>query len=334
MKFRRSAAISFVLPALLLFCGAPSVHSKNGGRERVWRVGILSGVDAFYPMADGFRTKMSEFGYVEGKNIIYDIRKTNADPHAEKQAVQSFLAKKVDLIYVFPTEPAVTAKELVDGKVPVVFSFAALEGVQLVQNLRSPGGNMSGVRYPAPELTAKRFELLMEFLPRLRRLCVFYDPTYPSSHISLDELRKAARAADVELSENKAVNMAELKRAIAQQEKNLFRPEAVLIMPEQLTQSPQGWAAISKFAERLRIPIAGSAAFEADSGALFSFIPDNLETGRLAADIAAKILRGVPAGSIAVSTPDSKLRINYRRARKLGIAVPPGLLSRADEIIR
>ena len=299
-----------------------------------YRIGILSGMDGFASMADGFRAKMAELGYIEGKNVSYDFRKTNADPVAAKKIIEEFVSAKVDLLYVFPSEPAMLAKLATANRpIPVVFSFATLEGVDLIQNTRRPGGNITGVRYPAPELTVKRFELLQEFLPRLKRLAVFYDSTYPSAPSAVSALRQAAYNAGVRLDEYPVTSLAELEQA-ARCEKGNCSADAVLMMPDLLTQAPRGWTAVNSFAARRKIPIVAAAAYEVDSDALFSYVSDNVETGRMAGAIAAKILHGIPPGDIAIETPESRFCINYRQARKLGIAIPPGLLSRADKVIR
>jgi putative ABC transport system substrate-binding protein len=110
--------------------------------------------------------------------------------------------------------------------------------------------------------------------------------------------------------------------------------DAILIMPEGFSQSPEGWGAIAKFAEAHGIPIVGSASFEADQGAILTYIPDDKEIGKLAATLASKIFKGTPAGSIPVISPESRLRINYARAQKLGIRFDDGLMKLADEVIR
>jgi putative ABC transport system substrate-binding protein len=112
--------------------------------------------------------------------------------------------------------------------------------------------------------------------------------------------------------------------------------DAILILPELLTQSPDGWAIIKDFAAEHGIPIAGPTAFIAqqEKGAVFTYGIDLLETGRLAAPLADKVLKGLPAGTIPVLSPEAYLRINYRRARELGLRVPEGMLRMATEIIR
>jgi putative ABC transport system substrate-binding protein len=82
------------------------------------------------------------------------------------------------------------------------------------------------------------------------------------------------------------------------------------------------------------VPIGGGMDFTADLGAMFSFVPDNVVQGRMAAPLADKIFKGIPAGSIMVVTPPSRLRLNYKVIKELGLEVNEGLLSSANEIIR
>ena len=79
-------------------------------QTKVYHIGILSGSEAFATIADGFKAKMTELGYVEGKNVVYDLQKLNDDRAGEKRITQKFVADKVDLMFVFPTDPAIAAK--------------------------------------------------------------------------------------------------------------------------------------------------------------------------------------------------------------------------------
>ncbi len=303
---------------------------------KVYHVGILSGLNAFSPMADGFKSKMTELGYVEGKNVVYDLQQTDMDPNAIQQILKKFVDEKVDLIYTFPTEPALAAKAATQGtQIPVVFASAVLEENHLVDSVRAPGGNITGVRFPGDDLCAKRFDLLRSLVPQAKRVGIIYNPNYPANKSALDLIRPAAALAGVTLVEVPVHSVADIQ---ADLEARAKAPDAgmdaILIITDDLSQTPEGWTLISKFAADHHIPIAGSAAFEADSGAVFSYIPDNLETGKLAAPLADKILKGTQAGTIPVVTPESRLRINYKVAQQLGLTVPDGLLMQADEIIR
>src|SRR3989344_3366831 len=132
---------------------------QAGPTDKVYHVGILSGTDNFLDMAEGFKAGMTKLGYVEGKHIVYDLQKVNADPAGEKRVAKKFVDDTVDLIYVFPTEPTVAVQEATKGtNIPVVFAYAGIEGAKLVNSVREPGGNITGVRFPGPEQMGKRLE--------------------------------------------------------------------------------------------------------------------------------------------------------------------------------
>ncbi len=143
-------SILFGLGVIILLVGGCS------SQPRVYHIGILSGLDFFADSVTGFKARLAELGYVEGQNIVYDLHKTNEEPVAEQKILKQFVDDKVDLIFVFPTEPALEAKAAAQGtNIPVLFANANIEGVDLVDNVREPGGNITGVRYPGPDLTVR-----------------------------------------------------------------------------------------------------------------------------------------------------------------------------------
>lgn len=322
----------FSLLAVVLIlsgCGAQAA-------PKTYRVGILNGFDAFADIAKGFKTKMTELGYVEGQNIVYDIQMSDYDPAKEEQIIKKFVADDVDLIFTFATEAALSAKVgTAETDIPVVFAFGTLEGNDLVESVRQPGGNITGVRFPGPDLSVKRLEILHQLAPQAKRIGIIYNLSYPANKSQLEVLRPAAASWGLSLVEVPVTRVVEiqtdLQTRISAADIGL---DAILIITDDLSQSPDGWPMISKFAAEHKIPIAGSAAFEADTGAVFSYIPDTIETGKLAAPLADKILRGTSAGTIPVVSPESRLRLNYVVAQGLGLTVPAGLLSQAAEIIR
>jgi putative ABC transport system substrate-binding protein len=330
---RQQMLVFTLLVVVCMFLGG---CGEKAQKKKLYCVGIVSGVETFVNIADGFKTKMTELGYVEGENIVYDLQQLNADPVGEQRVAEKFVHDKVDLIFAFPTEPAVAAKAATQGTdIPVVFAMAGIEGNDLVESVAKPGGNITGVRYPGPELTVKRLDILHELVPQAKRILITYDPNYPTIPTALSQLRPAALSMGLTLVEDPVKNLEQLKASLQKKAASAdIGIDAILIMPEVLTQSPDGWAIVSKFAAKHKLPIAGSAAFEADTGALFSYIPDLVEIGKLAAALADKIFKGTPAGTIMVVTPDSRLRLNYKLIQELGLKVSEGLLSRADEVIR
>ena len=339
MKMNRSRNIIFIrpLPLVILFvvlCVFLSGCAKKA--KKVYRVGIVSGAQPFDDIADGFKAGMTELGYIEGKNITYDFRELNADPGGVERAIEKFAADEVDLIFAFPTGPAMAAKAATKGtNIPVVFAMAGVEGNNLIESISRPGGNITGVRYPGPESTVTRFSFLLELVPSAKRVYLIYDPNYPNVHMALGGLRPAAVSMGVTLVKDPVRTVEELQAALkARDALDDVGVDAILIMPDIVDHSLSGFKAILEFANKHQVPIGGGMDFTADLGALFSFVPDNFEQGRMAAPLADKIFKGTPAGSIMVVTPPSRLRLNYKVIQDFGIDVSEGMLSRADEIIR
>jgi putative ABC transport system substrate-binding protein len=191
------------------------------------------------------------------------------------------------------------------------------------------------VRFPGPHLSVRRYEILHELAPQAKRVGIIYNVNYPANKSQLEALHPVASAMGISLVEIPVSSVADIEADLqARAALADIGLDAILIITDDLSQSPDGWPMISQFAAEHNIPIAGSAEFEADTGAILSYIPNSFETGELAAPLADKILQGIPASSIPVVTPESELRINYKLSQELGLTVSEGLLSQATEIIR
>ncbi|WP_419663014.1 ABC transporter, substrate-binding protein [Desulfosarcina variabilis str. Montpellier] len=149
---------------------------------KMYQVGVICGLDHFLPLVDGFKSRMTELGYLQGETIVYDIQTTNADPVADRQIAEMFVKKGVDLILTTPTQASITTQAVIQGTdIPMVFANAAIEGNRLVKkSIAEPGGNTTGVRYPGPEKVCKTLELLLEFVPDVKRVWVGYEKNYPT----------------------------------------------------------------------------------------------------------------------------------------------------------
>ncbi|NJN66325.1 MAG: hypothetical protein HC884_06230 [Chloroflexaceae bacterium] len=318
-----------LLPLLASACEAE--------QPAVYRVGIFSGGGDFTQMTDGFKAGMTELGYIEGQDIIYSLSGATADPDQDQRTLQRLIGEQVDMIFTFPTGSAVLAREMTTGTdIPVVFCYAGTEGNNLIESVRQPGGNVTGVRFPGPEQISKRLEILLELAPQVRRVWVGYDLNNPNTPPTIAALRQFAASQQVTLVEVPATTVQELQddlaaRATQQEDLGI---DAMILMPDGLSHSTEGWEMIRTFAAQHRIPVGGSFLYTVQQGAVFGNASNFFEVGKQAAPLAAKILQGTPAGTIPVVTPNQQLWINYRVAEELGLTVPEGLLKTADEIIR
>lgn len=324
---------------LALFIVATLLISGCGAEQpRVYRVGVLAGLHYFARVTDGFKAGMTEHGYIEGQNITYDVQQTNFDRETYQRILQKFVADKVDLIVVFPTEAALEAKTATQGtSIPVVFAVAFLEGVDLVESVPAPGGNITGVRYPGPDVALKRFEVMRELQPQTRRIWVPYRRDYPTVASQLEKLSPVVKEAGVTLIDIPVSNIAELQEELTARYTDApAGTDAMLLLSEPLAVTDDAFAVIAKFAAQHRMPIGGLTTLLSvdDYGAVFGVDVDTFAAGQQVASQADKIFSGTPAGTLRVVSADIYLQINYHVAEGLGLTVPEGLLKEADEIIR
>lgn len=320
---------------------ALSLFSLLGGcqdkKPEPYRVGILSGVKAFEAVGEGFIQKMEALGYHEGENIVYDFQKINSDMDKERAAAKKFVADNVDLIVAFPSGPAGTAQKAAEGSdIPIVFTWAAIDGTDLAQGIRKPSRNITGVIYPPlSDFFLKRFEILNAMVPYAKRILLFHNNNYPTCVSTLAALKNVAPSMGVELVvvpiNNREDVIAVLHGDRAGEIGNI---DAIFPMPDPITLTPEVFEILSKYAAQKRIPMGGSAEFTMRMGALYCYAPDFAEAGYLAAPFADKILKGAQPSSLPLVTLEAQLHINLKRAEELGLNVPEGLLKQAVEIIR
>jgi putative ABC transport system substrate-binding protein len=263
---------------LLSACGAQAA-------PKTYRVGILSGLNYVADITDGFKAKMTELGYVEGENIVYDVQQTDFDMAAYQRILQKFVADEVDLIFVFPTEASIEAKIATQGTdIPVVFCFALIEDMDLVENVREPGGNITGVRYPGPDIALKRFEILLELVPQAKRVLLPYQRGYPIVKPQLEVLYPAAEAAGITLLEAPADNGAELEADLqARAASGDIGIDAILLLAEPLAVTPDAFGVIGKFAAEHKIPTGGALISAEGYESIFGVNVDNVNAGKQAA---------------------------------------------------
>ena len=147
--------LTWIVLAAMLLSGCGAQQSK------VYHVGVLFS-SSFAPINDGFKAKMTELGYIENKNITYTLMNTGSNVTQIQAQAKQLADQKVDLIFTSGTPNAVAAQTATQGtNIPVVFAYGQLEGTNLVKSVSNPGENITGVRYPGPEMIVKRLDVLV-----------------------------------------------------------------------------------------------------------------------------------------------------------------------------
>ncbi|NLW46223.1 MAG: hypothetical protein GXY86_02625 [Firmicutes bacterium] len=325
--FRRIILVlSFFVMVGIFFSGC--------GEKKVYRVGILNGIDFMAVVSEGFKEKMAELGYIEGENITYDVQTPVDYMEGIDRISKQFVEDKVDLIFCYPTEAALGAKKATAGtNIPVVFAVTNIENSDLINSIREPGGNITGVRYPGPDLALKRFDIMQQLVPEAKTYWLPYHPDLPVCYPQLEALRPAAKSAGITIIESPLRDAKEVEAFLS---KRANKPDfdALFCIAEVLTINPDAFLVMNKYTTKHNIPMGG-VLMELDGySSVYGVNVKDSEAGINGAVLADKILKGTQAGTIPVISSESYFELNYKEAQKLGLKVSEGLLVQADQVFR
>lgn len=325
-----------IMVGIIAYFFGSKLFVNKSTRDKIYKIGILSGLDFFLGTETGFKNRMTELGYVEGKNIVYDFYKVTNNSEEAKKILQKFIDDKDDLIFVFPTNVAMQAKEMtINTKIPVVFNNSSVEGTNLVQSIENPGDNVTGVRQDGTDIAVKRYLAMRQLVPSAKRFVVFYQTKLLIIPPQLTQLRKLTKADGIKLIEVPADSKTDVQAYLQAQDK-LSSPsfDVILLIVEPLGVSPVTFTFLAEFASRHNIPIGGAIVSAGGYESLFGVSTDNVVSGKQAAPLVDRILKGTDPGSISVITAQTFLQINLKAANKMGIKISDDIISQANKVIK
>jgi putative ABC transport system substrate-binding protein len=321
--------------SLLLLGGAMAAWSSCARAQQTTRpvIGFLNaGVpDRSVRIVAAFREGLAETGYLEGQNLTIEYRWAEGRYDRLPALAAELVGRKVDLLAVSGSPAAASAAKGATSTIPIVFiggDNPVADG--LVASLARPGGNLTGVSSLAVELNPKRLELLRELVPQARVIGMLVNPSNPASERLTQEAQNVARADGMQLVVLNAGSESEIDAAFAALVQRQARALLVATDPFLTGRNEQ----ITVQAARHGIPaIYGWPEFTAVGG-LISYGPSRPALYRQIGVYAGKILKGAKPADLPVLQPAIfELVINTKTAKALGLAVPPSLLARADELI-
>jgi putative tryptophan/tyrosine transport system substrate-binding protein len=283
------------------------------------------------PERAAFVDGLRELGWVDGKTIAIVYRSAKWNPELFDDLAEELVRMKVDVIVTAGGVAAPRAAQKASRTIPVVMAAISDPLVpDLVASLARPGGNVTGVSLMAPELGPKRLELLAEAAPRASRLAVLWNPTFRDAAAELRSMQTGARALGLTLRPVEVKNAQDLARAFALLEKE--RPDALTMLFDPLASGYR--QLVADFAKKHKLPSVFGAREFAEAGGLISYSPNVAAGFRRAAAYVDRILKGARPGDLPVEQPTKfELVINVKTASLIGLAIPPSLLLRADQVI-
>jgi putative tryptophan/tyrosine transport system substrate-binding protein len=310
-----SIAVATFLPAVAL--------AQEAGRT--YRIGPIVTVPLTDTTIATVLEELKRLGFVEGKNLIVDPRGLSLRPDQMVTVAQQLAEAKIDL-FLAGGGSATKAAQSASSTIPILGIADDMVGEGLVGSLANRGGNTTGISLLAAELDGKRQEILIELLPTSKKMAMLTDAT----NERLGALQTRARGSSVDVLILLIAKPDDLEPALKQAKAhgaaaiNILASPLLFAMRRRIftTATALGLGTMYQWTEGIR------------EGALAAYGPSLEETFRQRGRQAARLLRGAKPSDLPVEQPTTvKLAINLKLAGELGIAIPPALLRRADEVI-
>ncbi len=316
MRRRRFIALAGMLAA--------SPFSALAQESRKFRIGVLIHVGAESWRL--VRSSLQDLGYVEGRNVSYEVRDSGARQPALAAMAADLVRLKVDLIITFQTPAAQAASEATTVIPIVMASVGDPVATGLVKSLAQPGGNITGFSGLTDLLGAKILDLVREIRPGAARVAVLANSADSFTPGFVRQIRDAT--GRVGMQAQVALVRGETEYDALFSEWSRAGVAAVILQPS----LPRARAI--DLAIRHRLPVAGPSVPIAEAGALFAYGANVRDQMTRTAVYVDRILKGEKPSNLPVQQPVVfELVINLRTARAIGLAVPNAVLARADRVI-
>jgi len=302
---------------------------------KLFRIGYLmagsSGLPVEQTSIAAFITALAEQGMVQRRDFVIEYRYGDNRPDRLAEVAAELVGLKVDVLVTAGTLAPLALKR-VTSTIPIVLTSGGDPvGSGLVDSLARPGGNVTGLSLMVPDLGGKRLEILQELLPAMRRVAVIWNAANPYPALVLKNIQAAAHPLRIDVQSLEMRSLDDLAGVMEKARQS--RPDALIVVEDPLT-SGLGKNIADLVAEQRLPAIYGIREDMIAAGALVSYGTNIPDLYRRAAAYVHKILLGAKPADLPIEQPTKfELIINLKTAKALGLAVPPTLLARANEVI-
>jgi putative ABC transport system substrate-binding protein len=297
---------------------------------RVRRIGVLIPSDENDLVAKALTQALADLGWTDGRNVRMDLRWAGGDINRIRALAQELVGLQSDII-VTGTTAATVAVQREARTIPIVFVNASDPVANgIVPRLNRPGGNVTGFGSYEPSMGGKWLELLSEIAPGLKRAAIMFHPDTAAVSTYMPSFQAAARSLKVAPITAPVHSDGEIEAAITDLGHEsggglVVTSDAFMVVHR---------ASIISAAARNNVLAVYSLSATARDGGLLSYALDAVDSWRRAATYVDRILRGEKPGDLPVQFPTKfEMVLNFKTAKALGLAIPPSILLRADEVI-
>ena len=314
--------------AILLVLLALTPFSSTAQPKRVPKIGVLwPNPPATF---DFIRQGLTELGYVEGRNIAFEYRWAQDKLGQLPELAAELVQLKVDLIITLAPQATIAAKNATQT-IPIVFvAMGDPVASGVIATLARPGGNVTGTTRMISEMSGKHVEFLKQAVPGLSRLAILWNPLNSSHVPALETATAVAHSLAIRVQALEVREAADLDGVFAAMARE--RADGVLFIAD-----PVFFIHLRRMAELIaaaRLPAVCNFTEFPKMGGLIGYAPSLPDEFRRVATHIDKILKGAKPGELPVQQPgDFELVINLKTAKALGLAIPPSVLLRANQVI-
>jgi putative ABC transport system substrate-binding protein len=315
----------------MLFPLCLSAEAQQTGK--IFRIGYLrfSSAPPTDPAYAAFRQGLRGLGYVEGKNVVIEVRSAEGKAERRSQAAAELARLNVDVIVTAPAPPLIRAAQEMTRTIPIVMAGVYVDPVEagFVRSLARPGGNITGITNLESDIHPKRLELLKETFPQVSRVAILW-PGYQQKP-EMEEIRAAGQVLDIKIQSLIANNLKDLENALSA----ISREGTHAFVAASSAVNIEHRARLIDFAANKRLPAIYATSQFVDAGGLMSYGADLPHLYRRAAIYVDKILKGAKPADLPVERPTKfELVINLKTAKQIGVTIPANVLARADRVIK
>jgi putative tryptophan/tyrosine transport system substrate-binding protein len=300
--------------------------------SRIYRLGTLTVSPPISPTAGTgavLVAGLAQRGYALGQNLAYEARGAAGKVDQTPQLMQELKAANVDVVVTVSYPAAVAAKA---SGLPTVIASGSGDPVatRLVESLRRPGSNVTGISDDASMLSTKRLALLKEMSPQLRRVAMLWNQDDLGMSLRYEASAKAAQEIGVTVLPLGVREPDDFNGAFAAMSRE--PPDAILMVTDSLTLLNR--KRVFEFAAERRLPAIYEQDFITRDGGLMSYGADPGESFDRAAALVARIFQGAKPADLPFELPTRYLFVlNLKTAKAMNLTVPNTLLALADEVI-
>lgn len=308
---------------------AAPLAAESQAPGKIHQVGVLSyfSLDVLQPNLATFRDALRQQGYVEGKNLAFEVRTSDGRLDALPELAAELARLNVDVILAI-APLSIRAARQATSTIPIVM---ALGDPAMFESLARPGGNITGVTALAAELAGKQVELMKEALPRVTRVAALRNPDQPVHVAKLKQAETTARTLSIRLIVVEARGPDDFEHAFATIAGQ--RAEGIIVFADGVFLAHR--RRLMELVAQLRLPGVYTLNGFGEAGGLIAYVPDDAETYRRAASFVGRIFKGANPATLPVEQPTRfELTVNLAAARTLGLTIPQSLVVRANQVIQ